>query len=171
MLKKKNYIYTDLKPENILINMNDKKGSAFLINMDNVVTLKKKKMNQICSITDEFFPPVEFYDNKHKTSMINSYLKTNKNQPDHLLIWTYCATLMSLVCPDFEKKRDSHFKNRIVHENLALSNQLSMIKLFINCDKNIKFSGKLKVLLDKCLISNTKIKKFENLLNEDWFDE
>jgi hypothetical protein len=170
MLKKKNYIYTDLKPENILINMNNKKGSVFLINMNNVVTLKKDKLNQICSISNEFFPPVDYNFNEPKSSMINSYFKMNNHKSDSLLIWTFCATLMSLVCPSFDKKRESHFKNRIIH-SLLKSKQNSILKGYLNCDENIQFPGKLKSFLDKCLRYESEIKKFEDLLKDNWFNE
>ena len=170
MLKKKNLIYTDLKPENILINMNNKKGSVFLINMNNVVTLKKDKLNQICSISNEFFPPVDYNFNEPKSSMINSYFKMNNHKSDSLLVWTYCATLMSLVCPSFDKKRESHFKNRIIH-SLLKSKQNSILKGYLNCDENIQFPGKLKSFLDKCLRYESEIKKFEDLLKDNWFNE
>ena len=173
MLKKKNYIYTDFKPENVLINLNNKKGSSFLMNLGNVATLNNGLINQVCMASNEYFPPIEDSDkNSDKKKMIASYLKQNENKPDNLLIWTYCSSLMSLVCPEFETKKNSHFKNRKIYSGKGLKSKNSLLNLIQCQGANIfKYSTKLHAFLNACLVKDSKIKKFEDIISQDWFKE
>lgn len=167
-LKKKDYIYTDFKPENVLINMNNNKGSSFLMNMGNVVTLNKDKMSQICTVSKEYFPPSNDQVDIDNKVMIKNFLSQSKNKPDNLLTWTFCSSIMSLVCPEFDKRRDSYFKNRKIHA--ALKGSSSSLTKLIKCQEtSFKYSTKLIKFLDSCLVKDSKISKFEDIVNQEWF--
>lgn len=74
-------VYTDFKPENILVNLNNKKGSAFLTRLDSVVFANDGKLRNICQATIEYFPPIygaQSSANSHAlptARLIESFLK------------------------------------------------------------------------------------------------
>lgn len=173
-LKRKNYLYTDFKPENVLVNLNNKKGSVFLMNMGNVVAVKDNKINQICMASKEYFPPSNDQVDIDSKTMIRNYLSsssTKVNKVDNLLIWTYCSSLMSLVCNEFDKRKDSYFKNRKIYA--AMKGSSSSLAKLMKCQDNTLFksSTKLYSFLDACLAKESKITKFEEIINQEWFKE
>lgn len=170
-LKIKSFLYTDFKPENVLVNLNNKKGSVFLMNMGNTVSIKENKVNQICISSKEHFPPSNDQVDIDSKTMIKNYLSSSSklSKIDNLLIWTYCSSLMSLVCNEFEKRKESYFKNRKIYAALKGSSS-SLAKLMKCQDNNLK-SSKLYSFLDACLVKDSKITKFEDIINQAWFKE
>jgi len=172
-LKRKNYIYTDFRPQNVLINLNNNKGSAFLMNLNNVVTLSSdSKLNSICATSKEFFPLADDKADMEVKTLTKNYLSLNNNSPENLLIWTYCASLMSLVCPEFEKNREAYFVNRKIYVKMSsLKKGISMIKAIGCKESSTNFSAKLMSFLETCLIKDSKLKKFEEIVKQDWFKD
>lgn len=128
-------VYTDLKPENILVNLNSRKGSAYLIGLDSVV-FGSKQLSVICKLTIEYFPPVYgatptvipssslftlnnvAFRTLAPSKLVENFLNLESTfSADRLLTWQFCLSLYSLVCSETFEKNYRRFSDRSVFVN------------------------------------------------------
>lgn len=171
-LLEKKFLYTDFKPDNVIVNNNNKKGSSFLGNLSSVVSLSKngKKLDTICVLTPEYFPPVKGVSDSNFKKLISSFLKNEGTKAvNRMLSWQFCVSIFSLVCPEFEDKR-KEFADRSVFDKWK--NENTSLNKYFKCSKT-KISSSLTNLFDKCLIKKSTKKnfKFENILQHEWFNK
>lgn len=171
-LMDKKMIYTDFKPENILINNNNKKGSAFLTNLDSVVSLSNNKLDKICVITNEYFPPVEASsESDAKNKLISGFIKAEgSNAANRILSWQFCVSIFSIMCQEFDQKLNT-FKDRSLFSKWK--NENAPLTKYFKCGKS-KISTSLMSMLDSCLYKKSKNNKntltFEKLIEHEWFE-
>lgn len=168
----KNFLYTDFKPENVLVNLRSRKSSTYLINLDALVWSKNFKLERVCKITNEYFPPVLGSSNQQTTrKLIATFLRNEASHAiDRLLTWQFCMSIFSLVCETYELKVRS-FKERSVFDYWRNDN-VSFARHF-KCG-NSKISNSLYSLFDSCLYRNSKNSKskrtFVQLIEHEWFE-
>ncbi|CAF0939926.1 unnamed protein product [Brachionus calyciflorus] len=165
----KKFLYTDFKPENIIVNKNNKKGSAFLINLNSVVSLgKANKLEKICVITPEFFPPVQGVTDSNKLAV--GYVKTEGAKSiNRMLSWQFCMAIFSLVCKEFDEKK-SQFKDRVIFDKWK--NENASLNKYFKCPSS-KISTSLNDLFDNCLYKKSNHKSlitFEKIIEHEWFE-
>lgn len=169
-LLEKKFVYTDFKPENILINKNNKKGSAYLGNLSSVVSVgKSNKLERICVMTPEYFPPVTGSSESDFKQLARSFLKSEKKASNRILSWQFCMSIFSLICQEFEDKR-KQFADRSVFDKWK--NENTSINKYFKCSK-ANISKSLASLFDSCLIKKTNNNsiKFEKILQHEWFNK
>ncbi|RNA15368.1 hypothetical protein BpHYR1_050088 [Brachionus plicatilis] len=134
-LLEKKFIYTDFKPENVIININNKKGSAFLSNLNSVVSLGKSgKLDKICVMTPEYFPPVNGVSDSDSKKLTSSFIKTEgAKATKRILSWQFCMSIFSLVCQEFEDKKQQ-FVDRSVFDKWK--NENTSLSRYFKCPKS-----------------------------------
>lgn len=185
-LLSRDLIYTDFKPENVLVNLNNKKGSAFLVRLDSIVVVSSNKdhdnqlLENICDMSIEYFPPVygaiQLTTRQQvlpKNRLIESFLKfESTNAIDRLLSWQFCLSLYSLVCVDTFERRFSSFSDRSVFT--SWKNDDLSLAAHLNCSGNTPLVESLQSLFDSCLYRRSRTsrvkKRFHQLIDHEWFE-
>lgn len=165
-------LYTNFKPENILINNKNKKGSAFITNLDSAVILNNEEVDKICVITKEFFPPLpdSTYETSSPSKWVDRFLKIEKNNTaNRLLSWTYCISIFSLVCNEFQENLNE-FSHGTIYKRW--SNPNAPLNKFFKCHSS-KISKSLGSFFETCLFkhsNHSKLVNFKYLTQHEWFD-
>lgn len=181
-LLEQDLVYTDFKPEHVLVNLNNKKGSAFLTRLDSLVTTNQSElMEKICQITVEYFPPLYGLQASAASGsrtltpsrLIDGFLKLEGTHAvDRLLTWQFCLSLYSLICSDEYERRQRTFADRSVFVGWKQDNQ-SFVD-YLSCGRR-QLSISIRSLFDGCLYrktSNTKRRvSFSRLIEHEWFDD
>ena len=130
-----------------------------MINLESVVKIKDNRLGEICQDKLRFSPPA------NENSDLANLFQEN-NYANEIMIWQFCYSLFTLVCPK------TYQKNRGFTLRTSMRDGKILSRTIVCNEEPFRPSQNLTTLLGSCLWENfadAKIKKFDELKNSEWF--